>query len=221
MSTTPKITMIGLYNYNNALFDEITLPEEIEKNDFINTFLLNYGEFPVIYQNWDIMKFALGVWSKKWYHSIERIIFALTEEYNPLHNFDRYEQYQDIENKKEKTELSYDSSVTETDTRQIDTDGTSENEVSAYNESTYQPDNKNTIDNTETHSGSVETVRDGKDTNDMTGNRGLSHTGHLYGNIGITESTTMALHEIELRKDQNILDIVTEMLFKEMCIYTY
>lgn len=221
MSTTPKMTMIGLYNYNNALFDNVDLPEGIDKSDFINTFLLNYGEYPVIYPAWDIMKFALGVWSKKWYHSIERIILAMTEEYNPLHNFDRHESYTDTENKAETNTTTYGSTITETDTRQIDTDGTNTAEVSAYNESTYQPDNKQTIDNTETHSGSVETERDGKDINDMTGSRGLNHTGHLYGNIGVTESTTMLRHELDIRANQNILDIVAEMLFKEVCIFTY
>lgn len=221
MSSTPKMTMIGLYNYDDTLFDNIVFPDGIVLDDFKNAFLMNYGEYPVIYANWDIMKFAIGVWSKKWYHSIERIILAMTEEYNPLHNFDRHEEYTDTENKKETNELEYDSTITETDTRQIDTDGTDTREVSAFNSSTYQPDNKSTIDNTETHSGSLETEKGGTDTNTMTGNRGLTHKGHLYGNIGVTESTTMLTHELELRSKENILDIVSDMLFREVCIYTY
>lgn len=221
MSTTPKITMIGMYNHDEKLFDEMTLPPEINKEDFINTFLLNYGEFPVMYPSWQILKFAIGVWSKKWYHSIERIIRAMTEDYDPLHNFDRHELYTDTENKSEKNTMSYGSTITETDSREIETDGTNESEVSAYNEDNYQPDNKQTINNTESHSGSIETERDGKDTNDMTGNRGLTHEGHLYGNIGVTKSTDMLTDELSVRRNQNILDIVSEMLFKEVCIYTY
>lgn len=221
MSTTPKITMIGMYNHDEKLFDEMTLPPEINKEDFINTFLLNYGEFPVMYPSWQILKFAIGVWSKKWYHSIERIIRAMTEEYDPLHNFDRHELYTDTENKSEKNTMSYGSTITETDSREIETDGTNEAEVSAYNEDTYQPDNRQTVNNTESHSGSIETERDGKDTNDMTGNRGLTHEGHLYGNIGVTKSTDMLMDELTVRRNQNILDIVSEMLFKEVCIYTY
>lgn len=221
MSTTPKITMIGMYNHDEKLFDEMTLPPEINKEDFINTFLLNYGEFPVMYPSWQILKFAIGVWSKKWYHSIERIIRAMTEEYDPLHNFDRHELYTDTENKSEKNTMSYGSTITETDSREIETDGTNEAEVSAYNEDTYQPDNRQTVNNTESHSGSIETERDGKDTNDMTGNRGLTHEGHLYGNIGVTKSTDMLMAELTVRRNENILDIVSEMLFKEVCIYTY
>ena len=213
MSTIPRMTMIGFYNFDDSLFDEMTLPEEINKQDFIDSFLLKYGECPVIYPNFGTMKFALGVWARKWYESIERIITAMTEEYNPLHNFDRHEEYQDTENAKSKSEMSYDSTITETDTREIE----NENEVSAYNESTYQPDNKNT----ETHSGSLETDRDGKDTNDVTTNRGLKHEGHLYGNIGVTESTTMLTHEYELRSRVNIIDIVADMLYREVCIYVY
>jgi len=209
MSTTPKITMIGMYNHDEKLFDEMTLPPEINKEDFINTFLLNYGEFPVMYPSWQILKFAIGVWSKKWYHSIERIIRAMSEEYDPLHNFDRHEKYTD------KGVMSYGSTITERDRRRIDTDGTNTAEVSAYNEDDYQPDNKQTIENTESHSGSVETERDGKDTNDLT------HEGHLYGNIGVTKSTDMLMDELTVRRNQNILDIVSEMLFKEVCIYTY
>lgn len=221
MSTTPKITMIGMYNYDEKLFDEMTLPPEINREDFINTFLFNYGEFPVMYPSWSILKFAIGVWSKKWYHSIERIIRAMTEDYDPLHNFDRHELYTDTENKTETNTTSYGSTITETDTREIKSDGTNESEVSAYNEDQYQPDNKQTINNTESHSGGVETERDGKDTNDMKGNRGLTHEGHLYGNIGVTKSTDMLSDEISVRRNQNILDIVSEMLFKEVCIYTY
>ena len=55
----------------------------------------------------------------------------------------------------------------------------------------------------------------------MSGSRGLNHTGHMYGNIGVTESTTMLQHELDIRANQNILDIVAEMLFKEVCIFTY
>ena len=221
MSTIPRLTMIGLYEYNDTLFDKMNLPAGINRTEFIDAFLLKYGECPVIYPNWGTMQFALGVWSKKWYQSIERIIRALTEEYNPLHNFDRHEEYSDTESKSETSEMSYDSGITETDTRKIDTDGTSTDEVSAFNEDTYQPDRKNTVDNTEAHSGSVETERSGSDTNEMTGSRDLTHTGHLYGNIGVTESTTMLMHEIDVRSNNNIIDIVADMLYKEICIYVY
>lgn len=247
MSTTPKITMIGLYNHDNALFDDMQLPTGIDKELFVNVFLLNYGEFPVIYTNWDIMKFAIGVWSKKWYDSIERIILAMTEEYNPLHNFDRYEEYTDVEGKKgtstEKRNTSdkrnANETIKENADRSIDTnaDGSLnqevENSVSAYNEDTYQPDNKENTTSNSTNTSNTEEEstrsikRDSTDnaTGEATANgttsedRNLKHIGHLYGNIGVTQSTQMLNAELDLRRAQNIIDIVAAMLYKEVCIY--
>ena len=141
MSHNPKLTMIGLYNWDETIFDNLILPPEINKEDFINSFLLEYGECPVIYTDSDFMKFAIGVWSKKWYSNIERIISAMTDDYNPLYNFDRHEKYSDIEG----IEGTFDN--------------TNENKVSAYNENTYQPDNQsinggnNTTDRELTHDG--------------------------------------------------------------------
>lgn len=242
MSLTPRLTMIGLYNYDNRLFDNLNLPTEINEEDFINNFLLKYGECPVIYPNWGTMQFAIGAWSKKWYHSIERIITAMTEDYNPLHNFDRHEEYDDTEGKETTNAESVETSGTITnditvktlnltDTSNGSTNGTVENTVSAYNENTYQPDTKQetgtTTTNTDQHTGTDTSERNaetsGSETRSGTGteDRTLNHTGHLYGNIGVTESTTMLLHEVELRKNYNVIDIVADMLYREVCVYVY
>lgn len=225
MSTTPKVTMIGMYNYDDKLFDEMTLPPEINKEDFINTFLLNYGEFPVMYPSWQILKFAIGVWSKKWYHSIERIIRAMTEEYDPLHNFDRHEVYTDTEGKKGKTtdNITEDIDRSATISQDSSADSTEERTVSAYNEDEYQPDAKTNTESTE--NAETETEEDSRRKANSTGtseeDRNLKHEGHLFGNIGVTKSTDMLVDETRIRRSQNILDIVSEMLFKEVCIYTY
>lgn len=225
MSLTPRMTMIGLYNYDSTLFDMLTLPEGIVKEDFINSFLLKYGECPVIYPQWEFMQFALGVWGKKWYHSIERIIYAFTEEYNPLHNFDRHEDYTDTEDIDRATAAAVtgtSSTSSETDETAGSTDST-ENTVSAYNSDQYQPDNKSDTTGSATRNttGSIT----GSDTRNETGtdntDRELQHSGHLYGNIGVTESTTMLMHEKELRENYSIIDIVCDMLYREICIYVY
>ena len=104
-----------------------------------------------------------------------------------------------------------------------------ERTVSAYNEDSYQPDNKETGTANTTANGNIEEESSRKETrsgtDDLTGatseDRNLKHEGHLYGNIGVTKSTDMLLDEIGIRRQQNILDIVSEMLFKEVCIYTY
>ena len=233
MSLTPRMTMIGLYNYDNALFDKLSLPEGIIKEDFINSFLLKYGECPVIYPQWEFMQFALGVWGKKWYHSIERIIYAFKTDYNPLHNFDRHEEYTDTEDI-DRANTAHAEGTAETDSESsenssntADNTTDTENTVSAYNANTYQPDNKSVTTEDREETGTRSATGNVTESNSLhqTGtdntDRELQHTGHLYGNIGVTESTTMLMHEKELRENYSIIDIVCDMLYREICIYVY
>lgn len=101
MSTTPRITFIGLYNYDSTLFQNLTLPAGVDKTTAIITFLRTYGECPTLYTDPDFIKTMLGIWSVQNEEPIARIYRALTEEYNPLHNFDRHEEYSDSETSSE------------------------------------------------------------------------------------------------------------------------
>lgn len=189
MSTIMKVTMIGLYEYDDTLFDNMVLPPAVDKEKFINTFLTEYGENPVTFPDWDYMRFFLTTWSAKWYDSIERIAAVLEDDYNPLDNYNRHEEYTDTEN----TDSGFSSS------------GTSEDQVSAYNVNTYQPDQK--------------TINGSSGTSDT--DRTLSHTAHLWGNIGVTTSQQMLTEEMKIRRNVNIYHVLAEMLFEETCLYIY
>ena len=98
MSTFQRITLIGLYNHDSTLFDNLSLPEGYNTETFINTFLLEHGEKCVLYTDPDFMKFSIGVVSKKWEMELARIYEALSAEYNPIENYDRYEEGHDDDN---------------------------------------------------------------------------------------------------------------------------
>lgn len=99
MSTSQRLTLIGLYNYENQfgrdLFDKLSLPAGYDKTTFVNTLLLEHGEKCVLYTNPDFLRTAIGIWSGKWQLELERIYEALTAEYNPIYNYDRYEESAD------------------------------------------------------------------------------------------------------------------------------
>lgn len=92
------ISVLGMWQFDNALFDKFQVPEQIDKQDVIDSILLECAELPVVYTNWDVLQCAIGLFSKRRIHSWERMAKALFEEYNPLHNFDRYEDSTDNEN---------------------------------------------------------------------------------------------------------------------------
>lgn len=229
MSLTPRMTMIGLYNYDHDLFHLLSLPDGMDKDLFINCLLMRYGENPVIFPTVPFFKSAVGVWSAKWFDSLERMLEAVTEDYNPLHNYDRHETYTDKEtgsNTGSSTGTVEDQGEEEsryvTDT---DTTGTEENTISAENVSTYQPDNKRedsgTLDSTVTGQVSKGNTRTENRTDNGTNRRDLEHTAHLYGNIGVTTSQQMLLEEIRLRKDLSIYDVAAELFYREFCLYVY
>lgn len=92
------ISVLGMWQFDNALFDKFTVPAQIDKQDVVNAILLECAELPVVYTNWDVLQGAIGLLSKRRLHAWERMAKALFEDYNPLHNFDRYEELGDEEN---------------------------------------------------------------------------------------------------------------------------
>lgn len=189
MSHVPKATLVGMNQFYDDLFINLSLPEGVSNETFVNTLLMKYGEFPVIYPNPDFLKWYIGAWSVKWASDLSKIVQAMLDKYNPLHNFDRYEEYTDNED----TNNSLQSS------------GTTEEQVSAYNANTYQPDQK------QINSGNSTGAED----------RTLEHSGHLYGNIGVTTSQQMLTAEIELRTKYNLYELLTGILAKEICVLIY
>ena len=121
MSIMQRLTLIGMYNYNPSLFDNLSLPAGYDKNTFIETLLLEHGEKCVLYTDLEFMKYTIGVLSRKWKLELERIYEALTAKYNPIYNYDRYEESTDGRGKnwKEKTDANYSNNRTVglTDTR--------------------------------------------------------------------------------------------------------
>ena len=245
MSTMQRLTLIGLYNYNPNLFDSLTLPDGYDKNDFIDSLLLEHGEKCVLYTNPDFMKNAIGAWDRKWVGNLERIYLALTEEYNPLHNFDRFEEYTDNEGRKYESKTNAGHKATDspnyTDTQTNDydvvtdtnTNRTTERQVSAYNSSTYEPSEK-TIENggksTQSNDGTIKHDISGKtqdlsETSNSTTNdaetHNFTHNGHLYGNIGVTTSVQMLTSEVDARMKYNLYDAAGRLFANELLIGIY
>lgn len=92
------ISVRGMYNFDNALFDKFQVPEQIDKQAVVDSIIIECAELPLVYTNWNIMQGAIGLLSKRRKHAWERMATALFEDYNPLHNFDRYEESTDDEN---------------------------------------------------------------------------------------------------------------------------
>lgn len=249
MSTMARLTLIGLYEYEQTferdLFRNLNLPDGYVKADFVNALLLEHGEKCVLYTNPDFFAQAIGIWSKKWAANLERIHAALTEQYNPLYNFDRHEEYTDNEGRKiesttnaghkAKDTPKYDDDVTNDYdvTNKQDTVGENEHQVSADNSSTYQPEYKditNIGQMTTSNDGTIKrhiegATQDLSETSNSTTKdsetHNFTHKGHLYGNIGVTTSTQMLTAEVDARMKYNLYEAAGRLFANELLIGIY
>ena len=163
MSTNARLSLIGLYNYMPTLFDALTLPDGYDKETFINSLLLEHGEKCVLYPDPDFMYAAIGVWGKKWELELTKIYEALTAKYDPIFNYDRFEEIEDGRTKDYTSKVSGTRKATDSadytdnsehienvnreteSTENVLNKDTNEHTVSADNSSSYQPDSKDLI----------------------------------------------------------------------------
>ena len=101
-----KITLIGLYNYDPTIFDNLTFPAGIVKDVAINEILLKSGEFEIVYPDPAFLKAMITHWGTKNFRTFEKWIEALSLEFNPLYNYDRYEEYSDSRTRQDERNTS-------------------------------------------------------------------------------------------------------------------
>ena len=90
------LSILGMYEHDNSLFDGLDVPTYtvdgttyvVNKNDVINSILLNCAELELLYSNFDTMKLAIGVWSAAEQDTWRKLFESQKLEYNPLWNVD-------------------------------------------------------------------------------------------------------------------------------------
>lgn len=211
--SSAKITLIGMYNYDNTLFDLLSLPEDIDKQTLVDNILLRSGEFEVLYPDMDFLKYSIGAWSRKWQRTFDRWITALNLEYNPLENYDRQEDWTDYRDVSG-TESSSSSGSSSTSGS---TGSTTTHNISAYDAgSTYTPKDQDVLSGTDSSSGSSSMSGSGSHSLDDD----LTHSGRIHGNIGVTTSQQMLQSELDLGL-WNIYEKITDLFLTEFVLPIY
>ena len=86
-----KLSLMGLYNWDKTIFDDLFLPDGVDRETLIDTLLMESSELVIIYPVPNTMKWALRVFSQsrkyKWNTAYKTTQFS----YNPIENYDRTE----------------------------------------------------------------------------------------------------------------------------------
>lgn len=91
MARGDYLSILGLYRFDNTIFDNMQLPDVIDKDTLVNNILLECAELEVLYPDSDIMKLAITNWSAKRLQAWERIAVVMYEVYDPFINIKRDE----------------------------------------------------------------------------------------------------------------------------------
>lgn len=96
--TTPLMSIIALYNWDSTIFDFFNVPKPLDKEELENNLMMELGELSVIYSEPTFLKWAIGQWSNKQAPIWKRLYDTTLYEYNPIHNKDYTEYYDDTRN---------------------------------------------------------------------------------------------------------------------------
>lgn len=202
--SSAMITLIGLYNYDPSLFDDIKLPDGLDHDTLRDVILLNCGEFEPLYPDWGFMAHAIRLFFDHWFFTFDKWQRAIEVEYDPLNNYDRYEETEDNTTGTE--------NGTFTNTTNSSSSGTNEKKKSAYDSSSYQPYDQDLMSGQQDENGigSSDTQKEQK----------YTHKAHLYGNIGVTTSQQMLEQELDVAR-WNIYEQIADIFKTELTLFVY
>lgn len=238
------LSILGLYQHDQTLFDEMIIPAVLDRQTLIDNILYESASLEAYYSNPDFMKFMIGRWSFMNQTVWEKMLATTTLEYNPIHNYDRTEEWSE----NEKMLDTRNATGKDTETRNLKTGETvngssngdtttsgtikSDLSVSGYNDNMLSPRESTTEspDTLVSQNVSGETNRDVTDSGtinkDRTDNESLdrkrdnTRMGRAFGNIGVTTTQQMIQQEREI-SEFNIYEYITKSFVKRFCLQVY
>lgn len=223
------LSILGLYQAQPNLFEGLTLPEGIVKDDLVNNLLAELAELECIYPNPAFMKTMIAIWSRKELPIWNRIARAAAANYNPIENYNRYETYTDVNNGDKKS--SGNQSVSESGTHKEISNNLSQSDNNNLN--TVAGFNSETMVNSTGNSGSANSATETETTNNIDNgsetdttvreqsNNVVQHDAHLHGNIGVVSSQDMLRQEIEIAPLLDVDDYIINSFKNRFCLLVY
>lgn len=221
------LTVEGLYNYDNTLFDGFNVPDGLVKQIAIDAILMRTRELEILYPDFTYMKNRITIWSNKYQINWKKLYDTTVLEYNPIENYDRMEDWTDTDD--ETSTSARDNTRNTTNTVKSTSTNEVMNSVNVTDQNTAfnagLTDHAKQITNGDTtENGSITNTETGKDTENESVNGGRTgkhtRTGRAHGNIGVTTSQQMIQSERDLVVF-NLYDVIAESFIENFCLLIY
>lgn len=195
------LSILGLYNFDDSIFSDMTVPEGVDKELAINSILTDCAELEILYPNPEFMKTMIKIWSAREMPIWTRIYNAEQVEYNPIENYDRQQTDRETNN----------GTGTGTQTATSSGSQTVLHKYAAFDSGALadQTQDNGTTGSTENANQST-TIQNQRD-----------FTSRIHGNIGVTTSQQMLESELALAPKLSIINYIVESFRKRFCILVY
>lgn len=203
------LDIIGLYNYDSGLFDDLVVPASISKDDVVHEILETCAELEVLYPDWDFMKSAIGHWSAVEMATWNRVEALALAEYNPIENYDRKEYAVDTGSRQAQ------GSGTQKAIANSTSSGNTLDQVAGYNSDTLSTAGKQTDVNASASQGSNESQ---SQTSEAETN---VRQFRAHGNIGVTTVAEMMAGELDVYPRINLINYIVESFKLRFCLLVY
>lgn len=187
MSCHKVLTLKGIYSYDSTIFEQITLPKNVDHSLLVSVILDYCGSNEVRYADPTLLHARIIDFFSMWKWKFEKLANTLDLEYNPIENYDRYEdsKHSTAHSGQDKTENTGEVTSSPNTVTEGDYYGFNLSEGS-------RPVDKTTVTGSDqTDTNSTSTMTHGHQ-------ESLTVDSHIHGNIGVTTSQQMIQSEKEL-----------------------
>ena len=233
------LTLTQLYelgqNGHTDIFSGITLPDDspLDRDILINSIIERCGLNIPLYADPYVMTSAINLWSAKNQYTFKHVGKIYNAEYSPIENKDLYsetieDKSRDLTDDTNGSNKKKDILTANNLTTHSGTDNTTvENATSAYNNTSYQPDSKETsyynhgekVDNKGNSTHDINT--------DITNNKKVKETEGTktiireHGNVGITSNTQLQFEDYDLISKFNPYTFIAGLFENELTLFIY
>lgn len=135
------LSVMGLYQFDNTIFDTMELPEGVQRDVVVANILVECSELEILLPDPDVLKQSISYWSKANLQIWQKLYNSTKFEYNPIWNKD--------------------GTYTETETRNLQSTAETEatNAVSAFNSDTMRDQAQTQTSGAGTDTGTITRTR--------------------------------------------------------------
>lgn len=213
MPNQATLSIAGLYSWDDHIFDLLQLPSGVNRQTVIDNILLECQELTVIYPDWNFMQKAIGSWSAKELEIWQKVYDLEHMEYNPIENYDRYEdELENIGNKGQTMQVGSSETINNS-TQNTDTI----NRVAGFNSNDLANQSQTETNDMNVGRGGNTATDMAYSNNDQTRSRGS----RIHGNIGVTTTQQMMEQELNILPKVHIDDYIINSFKERFCILVY